>query len=132
MISKLSQGPFNAVYFVESQDSSEEQNLIAIRPHIHDGHIEWEDTSRGTAFVIYKLLIDGKTLNESTNTPLPTPNLINITTRNGKSYNLIKLTKKLFDDVLKKEVNMPEQLPVFQTDEDVQNYYLNKNFMIYE
>lgn len=112
---------YNRVYYVES---SELRNPIAIRPHLINEYMEWEDTSRGSHAKIKKIRFTPFSKKD----PKSIPDKIEIVTMEGEIVTLHKLTLNLYNDKVKEFV---AGKPDFKTDDELQNYYLNTNFQIY-
>lgn len=103
---------FDQVYYVESQDDPA-VNPIAIRPTLYESRIEWMDTSKG------KVLTGARSEAE--------PDRIEIFAKNGYRYTLRKLTLSLYNKHVKPKVMLP---PTFTSDQEVQDFYLHKDFEI--
>jgi hypothetical protein len=108
------QGVLEHVYHVEAMGSDNFYNPVAIRPTIKNGVIEWEDTSRGEHKKIAKIDVS----NDS----------IRIKTVEGEEILLTLLTLKRFIDKVEPLV---EGTVSFNSDKELQDYYLNTNFSSY-
>jgi hypothetical protein len=104
------------VYFVENADNFDLPN-IAIRPTQISNGIKFEGNPRG-----FKLqgTVDVEGMNSA-----PKKIIVHTGQSPDGDVCLVKLTKKIYDDNLKKYVI--GQLE-FDSDEDVQNFYLNQDF----
>lgn len=115
----------NAVYYVEPKPGF---NPIAIRPKIQHGFISWSDTGRGRSIKYEAILLNGVELNEPLSPLEEIPDRIEIRGRQRESLHLVKLTKQIFEEIVKKEVVCGEDLMNIESDEALQNYYLTTNF----
>lgn len=108
----------NQVYYVDSSKFPLALNPMAIRPKIHEGFIEWEDTSHGT-------LVEFRSIKrEST----PHGNKISIEAKRGGIVILMPVTLEIFNKNVKEIV---AGSPVFQSDQELKEYYLNTDFYAY-
>ena len=114
---------FNGVYYLESQNPM--MNPIAIRPELTPpNYIAWEDTSNGRILSFANILINGQEFQTEIK---DIPTHITIIDLNGETYSLVKLTLAIFNDRLRKTVAGSEELD-FQSDQEIQEYYLHTNF----
>lgn len=113
---------YNQVYYVESPYI---RNLVAIRPHIKDDLIEWEDTDRGSHASIEKIRFTPSPKEH----PEAIPEKIEIITNEGEPITLRKLTLPLYDKEVREYV---AGKPKFESEEELQKYYLDTNFQDYE
>ena len=114
---------FNGVYYLESQNPM--MNPIAIRPELTPpNYIAWEDTSNGRILSFANILINGQEFQTEIK---DIPTHITIIDLNGETYSLVKLTLAIFNDRLRKTVAGSEELN-FQSDQEIQEYYLHTNF----
>ena len=114
---------FKAVYYLESQNPN--MNPIAIRPELTPpNYIAWEDTSNGRILRFSKILLDGEEMQGKLE---KIPETIEFISKDNEIYKLVKLTVSLFNQELKEHVAGGESLK-FQTDEELQNYYLKTDF----
>lgn len=115
-----------AAYYVESTGYHVHSTTVATRPTLgvdHEGnYIEWESNSRGGRHHYSKLTFDAKEIKMPL-APLDTlPQTIEFKTE-GKTYKLIKLTIKIFNEKLKPYVARGGSMN-FQTDQEVQDHFL--------
>ena len=100
-------------------------NPIAIRPELTPpNYIAWEDTSNGRILSFANILINGQEFQTEIK---DIPTHITIIDLNGETYSLVKLTLAIFNDRLRKTVAGSEELN-FQSDQEIQEYYLHTNF----
>lgn len=111
---------FEQVYYVEASNGGY-ANPVAIRPGIYEDRVEWEDTSKGKIVYLGKI----NDLNQTGNTP---PDLIEITSNDGRFYRLQKLTNHLYENNVRAKVAFT---PSFSSDDELRKFYLTKNFEIY-
>lgn len=119
---------FRGVYYVESDN--QDVNPIAIRPEITPQWVAWEDTGNGRSFSYEHIKIDDEPLElKSENPESPpseVPEVIEFSSPKGH-FKLRKLTKEFFDNHLKNRVAAGGSLN-FNSDQDVQEYYLKTDF----
>lgn len=107
----------NHVYYVETPGHT---NPVAIKPEIKSSKITWMDTSRGKVVPL-------GSIDNIENLQKGVFDLIEVTSERGEHYTLRKLTLKLYNEKVKPRVMLP---PAFDSDEDVQNFYLKSDFEI--
>lgn len=115
---ELTPDEMNQVYYVDSSNFPLALNPMAIRPKIHDGFIEWEDTSRGT-------LVEFRSIKKE---PTPQGNKFIIEAKRGGVVKLVPVTLELFNKYVKE---MVAGSPVFHTDKELIDYYLQTDFYAY-
>jgi hypothetical protein len=108
---------YEQVYFVEVPNG-DLANPIAIRPKIFENKVQWQDTARG------KVLYSAQVVIPKNLTDAP-PDLIEIVTREGNRYKLLKLTLDIYNAKLKSTV---VKHPSFDSDASVQKFFLNSDF----
>lgn len=118
-----------SVYYVSSAEISEPSsfNRIAIRPTIDHKRISWEDTERGSFFIFETINLNRDDIQEYQDKKIP-PKRIKFKTNKGKEIELELLTSEVFDRSIKN--NVAGSLS-FQSNEELQNYYLNQQFSSY-
>ncbi len=114
---KIENYEIKGAYYVKSNGLV---NPIAIRPHIIDDYIGWEDTSRDFLVEFSKLEFDGKDVNELST--LSEPSRIEVIATNGTTYALTKLTTDVFNGI-KGQLAGGKHLN-FKDDQAIQEYYL--------
>lgn len=112
---------YNQVYYVESPNV---RNPVAIRPHIKDDIIEWEDTGRGDYAAINKIRFTPSPKEH----PETIPEKIEVITPQGEPITLHRLTLQLYNDEVRDYV---AGKPKFSTEDELQKYYLTTNFQTY-
>lgn len=112
---------FNGVYYVESSISREP---VAIRPHLKNHFMEWGDTSRGSHVELDSIKFTPSPREQ----PGSIPEKIEILSKRGEKLTLIFLSLELYNNKVKKRV---AGRPEFNSQEELQNYYLNTNFQAY-
>ena len=115
------------VYYLKTQN--EGMNPIAIRVELTSpDYISWEDTSNGRILRVNKILMDEKEIDlSSPKPPEKNPDKIVFISTDGESFELVKLTSKIFNEKLKPYVAKGNTTN-FTTDDQVQNHYLNTDF----
>ena len=115
------------VYYLKTQN--EGMNPIAIRVELTSpDYISWEDTSNGRILRVNKILMDEKEIDlSSPKPPEKTPDKIVFISTDGESFELVKLTSKIFNEKLKPYVAKGNTTN-FTTDDQVQNHYLSTDF----
>jgi hypothetical protein len=120
----VDQYTLQGVYYLESGNNG--MNPIAIRPVIQAHYIAWEDTGHGRSIRNPKVYFDDQEVKIPASPPKKLPEKIKIISDRG-DFQLIKLTKKIFDEQLKNRVAGGESLN-FKDDQAIQNYYLTADF----
>jgi hypothetical protein len=110
-----------AVYYVDS----ERGNPVAISPTISKEAILWGDTSRGLRFLFTEINLSPKDIVAE-----KPPEIIEFTLSNGHKIRLLYLTRKIFDEKVKNRV-AGGNLMKFSSDDELQKYYLETNFLLY-
>ncbi len=105
----------SSVYYANSKDCT--VNPIAIRPNLTKEKITWEDTSRGFSARLATLVTNSEEGQE--------PDVIEVTTQDKKNIRLVKLTLDIYNTHVKGRV---AGHPKFDSDQEIQNYYLNTSF----
>lgn len=114
----------NGVYYLES--GNPHTNPIAIRPEFTPpDYISWKDTSHGRILHVKHVFLDGTEIKEAL---VKLPERMQIESSSGEIYQLVKLTKDIFDKKLRQRVAGGDSLS-FNNDQEVQEYYLKANFM---
>lgn len=109
-----------AVYLVQCEDLHVRLGPIAIRPTFKADLASWEDTGEGTVINIKKV--------DFVNIESDLPEKIELLTNDTKKIFLSKMTLKLFNQHVKAQA---AGHPIFHSDAEVQNYYLQTNFNYY-
>ncbi len=107
--------PLQHVYYVEAPSQKKPMGSIAINPYVIKNRFEWSDTSRGNYIKITAIKISDM------------QDEIEITTDEGEKIKFVMLTLKIFNEKVRDKVGGK----TFATDQEVQDFYLNKNFGIY-
>ena len=118
-----------AVYYVEVKNH-ETLNPIAIRPNfLSKQRLSWEDTSRGKVVSYQSVIFSGATKNEiENNRKIPSEIVLSLP---DDQIFLKLLTKEIFDKFVKPEIADSGPGIEFKDYKEVQDYYLNTNFMNY-
>lgn len=126
---KISENGFqvDGVYYLESKNTR--MNPIAIRIEFKKpDYIAWEDTGNGRILHAAKVIMDGRPIDFNTPmAPQKMPEQIEITSKNGEQFKLVKLTARIFNEQLKPVVARGSEMN-FTRDEEVQNHYLRTDF----
>lgn len=104
------------VYYIETNTTNRDFAPIAIAPHIIQNRIEWSDTSRGD-FVFFKNIALS-----------PSEDKIEITTEEGDKVILKLLTLPIYNEKIRR---WAAHQPIFNSDNELQDYYLTTNFELY-
>lgn len=113
---------YNTVYYVEAADKKMILNPLAIKPKFFDNRVEWFDTSRGNAFQIKQLIISPDLKDRTFG---KWPSKIEMVTDSGKRITLVLLDIRIYNEKIK---SMLARSPEFNSDQDLEEYFLNTNF----
>jgi len=118
---------YNSVYYVEMDHAEYPLDPIAVRPtffEYRDGdyvekRCEWKDTGRGFNLYIKDVLLDEPVEANGQ------PKSFKLIGTQGEVVRFTLLTNKIFEE---KVVQHTFAQPVFESDEELQRYYLTKKF----
>lgn len=115
---------YEQVYYVDSAQTSRPLNPIAIKPSIFGNKIKWNDTGRGQFIEASEIKCESPKKIDATHPPEE----IIIVTHTGDKIILKVLDLKTYNSKLRAHV---EGHPNFDSDKELQDYYLHKNFQAY-
>ncbi len=117
MATQMNEITYDGVYYVDRGGKDVPINPIAIRPHVAQPLVWWDDTGHGRSFRVKEIKVGALQAGR--------PQTLTITTQAGLTLQLHLLTRALFDDKVRATVIGN---PQFASDEELQRYYLDTNF----